>query len=66
MQKCNLCVERLEKDEQTICVEACPMYALDVGPLDQLRKKYGDVKEAEGFLYSNKFKPSVIFKPKQI
>ena len=66
MQKCNLCVERLEKDEQTICVEACPMYALDVGPLDQLRKKYGDIKETEGFLYSNKFKPSVIFKPKQI
>jgi len=65
MQKCDLCLERLEKGRQTICVEACPMYALDVGPLSELRAKYGDCVEAEGFRYSERFKPSVIFKHKK-
>ncbi|MFX1470295.1 MAG: 4Fe-4S dicluster domain-containing protein [Promethearchaeota archaeon] len=64
MEKCNFCLERLENGQMTICVEACPMYALDAGPIDQLQKKYGDIIEAEGFKYFNKFKPSVIFKPK--
>ena len=64
MEKCNFCLERLEQGQQTICVEACPMYALDAGPIDELRKKYGDIIEAEGFKYSKKFMPSVIFKPK--
>ena len=65
MQKCNLCLDRLEQGQQAICVEACPMYALDVGPMDQLKAKYGDVVEAEGFSYSERFKPSVTFKPKR-
>ena len=64
MQKCQLCVDRLEKGKQAICVEACPMYALDVGPLDELQKKYGNIIEAEGFKYSERFKPSIVFKPK--
>ena len=64
MQKCNLCVERLEKSQQTICVEACPMYALDVGLITKLHEKYGENIDAEGFSYSVKYKPSIIFKPK--
>lgn len=31
------------------------MYALDAGPLDELEKKYGDVKKAAGFVYSERF-----------
>ena len=64
MQKCNLCMERLEKGQQTICVEACPMYALDVGPINELREKYGDNVDAVGFTYSEKYKPSIVFKPR--
>ncbi len=65
MHKCDLCAERLAQGQQTICVEACPLYALDVGPLDKLKAKYGDAVEAEGFRYSERFKPSVTFKPKR-
>jgi anaerobic dimethyl sulfoxide reductase subunit B (iron-sulfur subunit) len=65
MEKCNLCYERLEKNQQTICVEACPMFALDIGPLDILKEKHGDKVEAAGFKYSEKIKPSVIFKIKK-
>ena len=64
MQKCDLCLERLEEGQQTICVEACPVYALDVGPLDELRDRYGEGVEAVGFSYSERFKPSVVFRPK--
>jgi anaerobic dimethyl sulfoxide reductase subunit B (iron-sulfur subunit) len=65
MQKCDFCLKRLEQGKQPICVEACPMYALDVGPFDELKAKYGDIVEAEGFRYSERFKPPVVFKPKR-
>jgi anaerobic dimethyl sulfoxide reductase subunit B (iron-sulfur subunit) len=65
MQKCNLCLERLEQGRQAICVEACPMYALDVRRLDELKAKYGDTVEAEGFTYSEGFKPAVVLRPKR-
>lgn len=65
MQKCELCVDRLDAGQDPICVEACPMFALEVGPLEALREKYGDTTEAEGFTYFRRFGPSVIFKPKR-
>ena len=65
MQKCDLCVDRWVEGKKPVCVDACPMWALDAGPLDELRAKYGDVKFAEGFVYSEDLVPSVTFKPKQ-
>ncbi len=64
MRKCDLCVERLEQGKQTICVEACPMYALDVGSIEQLQQKYGFNANAIGFKNNNKIKPSIILKSK--
>jgi len=64
MQKCNFCIDRLEERKQPACVAACPMRALDSGPLEELREKYGDINEAQGFNYSTKLEPSVVFKPK--
>ncbi len=65
MHKCQFCLERLQRGQQAICVEACPMYALDVGPIDELRAKYGDAVGAEGFKPSARFKPAAVFKPKK-
>lgn len=64
MQKCDFCLERLGEGKKPICVAACPMRALDAGPTDELEKRYGKVREAEGFIFSAKLKPSIIFKPK--
>jgi anaerobic dimethyl sulfoxide reductase subunit B (iron-sulfur subunit) len=64
MQMCTLCPDRLEGNKKPICVDACPMRALDAGPMADLREKYGDVREAEGFGYSKATNPSVIFKPR--
>lgn len=32
MQKCDLCAERWQAGRKPVCVEACPMRALDAGP----------------------------------
>ena len=38
----------------------------DAGPLDELKARYGDVQEAEGFTNSLTMLPSIIFKPKRL
>lgn len=65
MQMCDLCLDRWAEGKKPVCVDSCPMRALDAGPMDDLRGKYGDVKkEATGFVYAAQIKPSVIFKPR--
>jgi anaerobic dimethyl sulfoxide reductase subunit B len=64
MQICNFCLDRWTQNKRPICVAACPTRALDAGPLSALRTKYGDVREAECFRYSESVGPSVTFKPK--
>jgi len=62
MQMCTFCLDRIVLRQKPVCVEACPMRALDAGPLEELTKKYGELKQVEGFTYSNKTNPSIIFK----
>jgi anaerobic dimethyl sulfoxide reductase subunit B (iron-sulfur subunit) len=64
MQKCDFCLSRLIDGQKPICVSACPMQALDAGPFEELEKKYGQGKYAEGFNYDMQVRPSVIFKVK--
>ncbi len=65
MQKCDFCTDRLKENKPPVCVAACPMRALDFGPMDGLVQKYGNVKECEGFADSEDLNPSFIVKPKQ-
>lgn len=65
MQKCDFCLERLAENKKPICVDACIMHALDAGPVDELRARYGDIRQAEGFDDSEKLVPSIIFRPKR-
>jgi len=66
MQKCHLCLDRLSDGKNPICVEACPMRALDAGPLEGLQDRYGEAREAEGFAYSLELQSSIIFKPRKM
>jgi anaerobic dimethyl sulfoxide reductase subunit B (iron-sulfur subunit) len=63
MQMCDFCPDKLAVNEKPICVAACPVRALDAAPLEELKQKYGEAREARGFAYST-IGPSVIFKPK--
>jgi anaerobic dimethyl sulfoxide reductase subunit B len=64
MQMCTLCPDRLAEGRKPVCVDACPMRALDCGPMDELRKKYGDCSEVRGFVRSESTRPAIIFKPR--
>jgi anaerobic dimethyl sulfoxide reductase subunit B len=64
MGKCDLCLDRLQIGKRPVCVEACPVRALDAGPLAELERKYGDMKTAIGFSYAKRVHPSVVFKSK--
>ena len=64
MKKCNFCIDRYIENKLPICVEACRTRALDAGNINDLKKKYGDSKEADNYVYSERTKPSIIFKPK--
>lgn len=33
----------MRNDEQPMCVGACPLRALEFGPIDELREKHGDL-----------------------
>lgn len=65
MQKCDLCVDRWPEDKKPICVEACPMRALDAGPINELMGIYGGTKDANGFVYSPIAEPAIVNKPKK-
>lgn len=62
MQKCNFCLERWAEGKKPICVESCPMRALDAGPLNEMEAKYGKLRDVAGFTYDAKNKPAVVFK----
>ena len=63
MQKCDFCLERWAEGKKPVCVDACPLRALDAGPLAELKAKYGKVRKVAGFTYSTKIAPAIIFKP---
>ena len=65
IQKCDFCLDRLNENKGPICVAACPMRALDFGPMEELVRKYGDVRKVRSFGYSPQAEPSIVFKPRE-
>ncbi len=65
MQKCDMCFDRWGEGKKPICVEACPPRALDAGLLEELETKYGTIRDAVGFVYSEVVRPSIVNKPKK-
>jgi len=63
--KCNLCVDLKEKGEDPACVSACIMRALQVGDIDELRKKYGNMADVKEMPDSGITHPSITITPKK-
>lgn len=63
MSKCDMCIDRLEQGLKPICVLSCSMRALEFGPLDELREKYGNLRRVEDMPRDTITNPAVVFKP---
>ncbi|TMN23183.1 DMSO/selenate family reductase complex B subunit [Lentibacillus cibarius] len=60
MTKCDLCIDLLEKGERPACEGACPVRAIEIGPIDELRAKYGNVSEVKGLPTASITKPNLV------
>ncbi len=58
--RCDLCADRVTQGKQPICVEACPLRALDFGEITELRKKYGDVAAVAPLPSADETKPNIV------
>lgn len=62
MTKCDGCNERVAEGKKPICVEACPLRALDFGPIAELRQKYGTQRDVAPLPPSHFTLPSIVVK----
>lgn len=58
--KCDGCVERVREGKRPVCVEACPLRALDFGPVDELRRRYGEESDLLPLPDSSATSPSLV------
>lgn len=63
MTKCDGCYERVADGKQPICVESCPLRALELGPIEELRAKYGVLAEVAPLPAAALTKPNIVIKP---
>ena len=62
--KCDFCVDLLEKGQNPVCVDACPMRTIHFGDIEELRKEYEGTGDIYGLPDSDITKPSIIITPK--
>jgi len=63
MGKCDFCVDLIDQGEKPACVNACPMRALDFGPVEELKEKYGDRASVFPMPGPELTRPALIIKP---
>lgn len=62
MTKCDGCHERVAVGQKPICVESCPLRALDLAPIEQLRAKYGQLAEVSPLPPAHFTRPNLVLK----
>lgn len=63
MTKCDGCYSRVKEGQKPICVEACPLRALDFAPIEELRAKYGEQASIAPLPPAEFTKPNLVVKP---
>lgn len=63
MTKCNLCYDYVDEGRTPSCVAACPSRALDFGPMEELRAKYGEGADIAPLPKAEITEPNLIIKP---
>ncbi|QIZ78032.1 DMSO/selenate family reductase complex B subunit [Ferrimonas lipolytica] len=62
MTKCDGCYERLAEGKQPTCIESCPLRAMEFGPIDELRAKYGEAADINPLPSSSTTNPNLVIK----
>ncbi|WP_413741759.1 DMSO/selenate family reductase complex B subunit [Sodalis sp. RH15] len=63
MTKCDGCHERVAVGQKPVCVESCPLRALDLAPIGDLRDKYGDLAAVAPLPDPMFTQPNLVIKP---
>ncbi|WP_410014717.1 DMSO/selenate family reductase complex B subunit [Sodalis sp. C49] len=63
MTKCDGCQERLAVGLKPVCVESCPLRALDFGPIEDLRRQHGTLAQLAPLPQARYTKPCIVLKP---
>lgn len=63
MTKCDGCYSRVAEGKQPICVESCPLRALEFGPIEELRQKHGTLAAVAPLPRAHFTKPIIVIKP---
>lgn len=63
MTKCDGCYSRVKSGQKPICVDACPLRALDFAPIDELRTKYGTQASIAPLPPTDITQPNLVVKP---
>lgn len=61
--KCDFCMDLQKKGEEPVCVATCPMRAIEFGPVEELRKKYGNVSQIKGMPSNAITHPNIVITP---
>lgn len=61
--KCDGCASRVAAGQVPVCVAACPLRALDFGPIDELRERYGTLADLAPLPSSADTCPSLVITP---
>ncbi|MDV7105526.1 DMSO/selenate family reductase complex B subunit [Vibrio sp. TH_r3] len=62
MTKCDGCYERVADGKQPMCVESCPLRALEFGEIQVLREKYGTTADVAPLPSSHLTLPNIVIK----
>ncbi len=62
-QKCDLCYDLIDKGENPVCVQSCPMRCLEYGEIEELRSKHGDRAYVAPVTSVTQTEPNVVFTP---
>lgn len=60
--KCDGCAERVAEGKAPICVDACPLRALDFGPIDELRSTYEGTDSVPPLPEASYTSPNIVVK----
>ena len=63
--KCNACEDLVAQGQNPVCVDACPMRALEFGDIAELRAKHGNVNAIEPLPVANLTNPALVITPHQ-